>query len=212
MYYGHSNRFDSKDLFRFTCEGRIFFLCEKKIEAIGGLRWPGEREAQVGKTVAGEQFCRLFSLAMAKTTISLLLISAVPVLGFVLPGGWIANKMLSARDPGRALRSTLVPRVSSLVRLKMMSQDDEWFNPNAIQRLARSVPLNPKPGSIPEMPEPILLEGALDWGYYTGMSWEGRGKGTQVILHVTHQQSTRLSNVLNNQLLQGPLRLERLAS
>ena len=60
-----------------------------------------------------------------------------------------------------------------------MAEEDEWFNPGAVAKLARSAPVQQKRTPTPVAP-PVLLEGVLEWGYYAGMSWEGRGKGTQV--------------------------------
>ena len=108
------------------------------------------------------------------------LLATVPaVLGFRLPGA----SRVAARAPclARHNRGGIHRRGSVLqqARLRMMAEDGEWFNPGAVARLARSAPSIPKPRAAPVM-APVLLEGVLEWGYYAGMSWEGRGKGTQV--------------------------------
>jgi len=121
------------------------------------------------------------------TCVVLLIVAHAAVEGFVLPGGWIVPLPSSvlASHLGRPPLRPYSYAQSALGKsdAKMAGEGDggdEWFNPGAVAKLARTAPTTSKRKPTPLSPEPALLEGVLEWGYYAGMSWEGRGKGTQV--------------------------------
>jgi len=133
--------------------------------------------------------------AMTRTAAALLLLPAA-VVGFLLPGAWIAPKVssgLASQTFGRTLR----PAAARM----MAEEDDEWFNPGAVAKLARTAPTTPRRTPTPLAPEPVLLEGVLEWGYYAGMSWEGRGKGTQV--GGINNQDSIIASSLDSSILFG---------
>lgn len=139
---------------------------------------------------------------------ALLLMAATPaaVMGFVLPGGWVAPRALGSHDMGRGLaRSTAsrLPRGLALRSVRMAADEDEWFNPAAVANLQtqRSAPIPTKRKPTPVASAPVLLEGTLEWGYYAGMSWEGRGKGTQV--GGINNQDSIIASSLENSILFG---------
>lgn len=123
-------------------------------------------------------------MASAKWAAALLLLAAIPsvALAFVSP----VHQRIALRSAvfqtsaSPALRPAVHRRRTASVLSMMAEDEDEWFNPGAVAKLARSAPVVPKRTPIIEAPAPTLLEGVLEWGYYAGMSWEGRGKGTQV--------------------------------
>ena len=136
---------------------------------------------------------------------AILLIATLPaaVLGFQTPGQWVSPRARAGSAFSgqclhalRRLRGTARPAT-----VKMMADEDEWFNPGAVAKLARSAPAIPKRPPTISAPAPFLLEGVLEWGYYAGMSWEGRGKGTQV--GGINNQDSIIASSLDNSILFG---------
>jgi len=172
--------------------------CATGASAHGRLRW----------ALASHKFSSSASARMVAASTLLLVATAPAAMGFVMPGGGVApgaQAGLALRGVGLGALSThsRQGRAPALRRgaALMMSDEDEWFNPGAVAKLARSAPVTPRRPPTPVAPAPVLLEGVLDWGYYAGMSWEGRGKGTQV--GGINNQDSIIASSLDNSILFG---------
>ena len=149
---------------------------------------------------------RLVRSAMSMTMVAsaLLLIASAPAaVGFVLQGvGVVPALALRGVGPGDlSLHGRSPARRRGAATRMMADKEDEWFNPGAVAKLARSAPVTARRTPTPVAPAPVLLEGVLDWGYYAGMSWEGRGKGTQV--GGINNQDSIIASSLDNSILFG---------
>jgi len=74
-------------------------------------------------------------------------------------------------------KSRLCPQFSGLkpgvLYQRMLDDNGEWFNADLAAKM------NLKSRSPPAS-KPVLASGTLEWGWYSAMSTEGKGKGTQV--------------------------------